>query len=136
MLWHNLVIKVPCLCMAGLRSILACEPLCVYFSCPDPRDNYLCTEHFFILMAVCCIGIPLPRTESLAMPEAVPASGRVWTVYGYRHVNMVSKVPRYWYQTSVFMSQCIPQAPRVHWVNPVNFFTNTVKPSFNTMLIL
>ena len=32
----------------------------------------------------------MPRTESLAMPEAVPASGRVWTVYGYRHVNTVS----------------------------------------------
>ena len=33
--------------------------------------------------------MPLPRTESLAMPEAVPASGRVrnFTVCG--HVNMV-----------------------------------------------
>ena len=27
------------------------------------------------------------------MPEAVPASGRVWTVNGYRHVNTVSQFP-------------------------------------------
>ena len=48
-----------------------------------------------LLFKLHCTGLffsPLPRTESLAMPEAVPASGRVWTVYGYRHVNMVSKV--------------------------------------------
>ena len=36
---------------------------------------------------------PLLRTESLAMPEAVPASGRVWTLNGYRHVNTVSQFP-------------------------------------------
>ena len=35
-------------------------------------------------------GFPLPRTESLAMPEAVPAGGRVRNFKVCRHVNMVS----------------------------------------------
>ena len=36
---------------------------------------------------------PLPRTESLAMPEAVPASGRVRNFKVCGHINMVSQVP-------------------------------------------
>ena len=37
---------------------------------------------------------PLPRTESLAMSEAVPASGRVRNFKVCGHVNMVSQVPK------------------------------------------
>ena len=35
--------------------------------------------------------IPLPWTESLAMPEAVPVSGRVRNFKVCGHVNMVSR---------------------------------------------
>ena len=46
------------------------------------------------LAEILSMHIPMPRTESLAMPEAVPMRGCVKNLNVYGHINKVSQVPK------------------------------------------
>ena len=69
------------------------------------RKDHCCSKHnvqfaltlylqlILVKLPLYPIHKPLPRTESLAMPEVVPVSGRVRNLKVYGHINKVSHFP-------------------------------------------
>ena len=59
----------------------------IYSRCRLDKFSKLPLSPFDLTSKIGPIQLPLPRTESLAMPEAVSASGRVRNLNAYGHVN-------------------------------------------------